>query len=286
MSRAVLERPPGPPAIDERIRARRIQVRRSEGRRRLRRLLVLVVVTCLALAGWGATRSPLLDVDEVVVRGAARTGRDVVADVAAIAQGDALVDVDLAAAADRVGALPWIAEAEVARSWTGTITVDVVERTPVAVLVGDDGSAWLVDRDGVVLADASSTDVVAGHVVVEGLAPPAPGERTDDAPPGVLDLAQALDGDLRAATAAIVVADEEVWIRLHPRPGEVDAEGASRTDGGRVRFGDLRRVDEQVLAASTVVAQVELADLDVVDVRVPSHPVVTRIDTADGEVDE
>lgn len=280
MNRSVIDRPPQPPAIDARIRARRIEVRRSEGRRRLRRLLLLVGVTVAALAAWGATRSPLLDVDEIVVRGATRSGGDTVAAASGIERGHALTDLDLGAARDGILALPWVAEVDVERSWGGTVTVDVVERTPVAVLTGSDGRHWLVDADAVVLAEASGTDVVAGHVVIEGTAPVAPGGRVEALPGPVLELAQALDAELRSATAAVVIDGPETWIRLHPRPGEVDPDGAPRTDGGRIRFGDLRAVDEQVLAAATVLEQVDLTDLDVVDVRVPSNPVVTRVQVA------
>ncbi|QGG95543.1 cell division protein FtsQ/DivIB [Actinomarinicola tropica] len=285
MSGSVLERPPSPPGIDARIRARRIEVRRSEGRRRLRKLIVLVVLTLVVAAAWAATRSPLLDVDEVVVRGAARSGEAAVTEATGIVRGETLTDLDLDAARTRVAALPWVAEATVHRSWGGTVSVEVVERVPVAVVAGADGRSWLVDREAVVLDEASATDVVAGHVVVEGASPAAVGGRVEDLPAHVIDLVTALDGEVRSATAAVVLDEGETWIRLHPRPGEVDAEGAARTDGGHIRFGDLRAVDEQVLAASTILSQVALDDLDVVDVRVPSNPVVTRVEHTEDDQD-
>ena len=62
-------RPPSP-VIDPRLEARRVEVARDNGRRRLRKVLIALTVL-LVLLGLGAlTRSPLLDVDEVVVRGA------------------------------------------------------------------------------------------------------------------------------------------------------------------------------------------------------------------------
>ncbi|MBV8559692.1 MAG: hypothetical protein JO050_02895, partial [Acidimicrobiia bacterium] len=51
--------------IDPRFRQRRIEVRRLEGRRRLRVLLVLAGFFFAALLAWAVTRSPFLDVDHV-----------------------------------------------------------------------------------------------------------------------------------------------------------------------------------------------------------------------------
>ncbi|MGI9033123.1 MAG: hypothetical protein ACR2HY_05490, partial [Acidimicrobiales bacterium] len=56
--------------IDPRIRRRQLQVRRAEGRRRLRLLVATSIVVAVLGAGWGLTRSPLLDVDRVTVQGA------------------------------------------------------------------------------------------------------------------------------------------------------------------------------------------------------------------------
>jgi hypothetical protein len=48
-------------------------------------------------------------------------------------------------------------------------------------------------------------------------------------------------------------------------------------DGGRVELGDDRQLDLKVEAFRTVVARVDLRCLDTIDLRVPTHPVVTRI---------
>ena len=68
-------RPPGtkPRVIDARFRQRLIEVRRLEGRRRLRVLIILGVFVGAALLAWGVTRSPFLDVDHVEVSGTVHT---------------------------------------------------------------------------------------------------------------------------------------------------------------------------------------------------------------------
>ncbi|MCA1656298.1 MAG: FtsQ-type POTRA domain-containing protein, partial [Actinobacteria bacterium] len=106
--------------IDPRIRQRRIAVRRDEGRRRLRLLVAAVATVTLAGAGVAATHSALLDVDHVVLTGAAHTSRGDVLAAAGFDHHRFMVDVDGAAIGRRVRALPWVGRAQVARRWPGT----------------------------------------------------------------------------------------------------------------------------------------------------------------------
>jgi cell division septal protein FtsQ len=280
----VVDRPTERPPVDRRIRARRIEVRRTQGRRRLRRLVTLVAASAVVLAAWGVVRSPLLDVDEITVEGAERTAPDELVVRSGIARGDALIDVDTAGAAARVAELPWIAAVDVRRDWSGAIVVSVDERTPDAVVVDPGGTSWLVDADGTVLdvADPAGT----GLPTIEGLAPPAPGGLLDAGARTALDLAMALPDSVRPVVASVEVREGETWLRLVARPGEVDAAGAPRTDGGHVRVGDGRDLAQQVLDLTAVLAQVDLTDLAVLDVRVPSNPVVTRTTVATVESEE
>src|SRR5207248_1321528 len=66
-------RDPRPGFIDPKFRQRRIEVRRLEGRRRLRILLILATFVGVALVGWGVSRSPLLDADHVRITGTVNT---------------------------------------------------------------------------------------------------------------------------------------------------------------------------------------------------------------------
>src|SRR5688572_1609136 len=113
------------PPIDPRIRARRIEVQRDAGRRRLRRLADVGLVLAVAVAFLGALRSPLLDVEAVRVSGADRTGAEAVVTASGIARGDQLADVSLGSAGSQVAALPWVGEVRVHRSLGGTIEIAV-----------------------------------------------------------------------------------------------------------------------------------------------------------------
>ncbi len=59
--------------MDPRFRRRRVEVRRQEGRRRLRVVVGVAAVAVTGFGGWAATASPLLDLDRIVVEGAVHT---------------------------------------------------------------------------------------------------------------------------------------------------------------------------------------------------------------------
>ncbi|MBL6750151.1 MAG: cell division protein FtsQ/DivIB [Nevskia sp.] len=71
-----------------------------------------------------------------------------IAAAAAIVPGTGLLDVDLAAARQRIGALPWVGRVRVSRVWPAGIEIAVAERQ--AVARWDHGS--LVDADGAVFS--------------------------------------------------------------------------------------------------------------------------------------
>ncbi|MCA1692024.1 MAG: FtsQ-type POTRA domain-containing protein [Actinobacteria bacterium] len=124
---------PRPISMDPRIRRRRIEVRRHEGRRRFRILALVTVMVLLSGAGWLAVRSPALDVDAVEVEGATRTPAEVIRRTAGLPAGAPMIDIDEGRAAMLLKALPWVEEARVERRWPGTVEIQVTERSPRAV---------------------------------------------------------------------------------------------------------------------------------------------------------
>jgi cell division protein FtsQ len=120
--------------IDPRIRARRIEVQRSEGRRRLQRLALVGAAVALVAGLWWLAFTPLFDVDAIRVHGADHTGEAAVLSSIGIHRGDALFTADVGAASRSLARLPWVATVKVRRSWPGTISVTIVERAPVAAI--------------------------------------------------------------------------------------------------------------------------------------------------------
>jgi cell division septal protein FtsQ len=252
-----------PAHIDPRIRARRIEVQRGMGRRRLQRLVDLGLLLAVAAGFAGALRSPLLDVDRVVIAGNEHTPADLVVEQAGISEGEQLMDLDLAAAGARVAALPWIDEVDLHRGLDGRVDLRVTERTPVAVL-GEGPEAVLVDAEGRALAlSAAEPALSASLVQLAGLSahPPQPGEFLSSSARQALDLARRLV----EVTPGVVL--------------EVDANGSivgTPPEGPQLRFGPPTQLDAKVRDLRAVLDQVDLTCAAVIDVRAPGSPVLTR----------
>lgn len=257
----------GAVVVDPRFRARRIAVRKGAGRRRLNRLVILVLVAVLALATVIVLKSPILDVDEVAVTGARVVDASAVVEAAGVQTGSALLLVDLDAVQRAVEALPWVEEASVARDLPGGLSIDIIERTPAAI-VSADGAAVLVDPEGHVLGSADPAALPASVAVtptfvrvVAAEAPPAPGGRIDASLAEAIALAERLRGDPANVVAAVHL---EPTLRLE------------LAGGGIVDFGDSEGIDGKVDAFRTIHARVDQACLELLDLRVPTRPVLTR----------
>ena len=247
--------------IDPRISERRVAVRRDAGRRRLRQLVWGTGMVALTASAYGATRSRLLDVDTVRIEGATRVDVDEVPAAGGLDRRPQLIDVDPAAVATRIERLPWVKTAAVVRRWPGTVEVSLVERTPVAVVAG--GPAWSV-------VDASGR-------VLEQVAEPPPGMPRIDSPD--LDLAPGLKVG-REARSALGLLDRlppslqgrVSVIRAAPGPNlQLQLEG-----GPPVNVGPPEQLRPKLVALSTLVAKANLRGVKMIDVRVPTAPVLTR----------
>ena len=245
--------------IEPRLRARRIEVARDQGRRRLRRILSGVAVVVLLIALVAASRSPLLDVDRIEVTGAAAARPADVRTASGIARGAAMVEVDPSAAAAGVESLPWVAEATVSRSWPGTVRIAVLERVPVAV-AGTGARAVVVDAEGRALAEASGA-VGDGLPVIDGSAVEV-GERLSTRRRRALAVVAGLPEDLRPEVASARTTDAGVELTL--------------VDEIVVRWGDTSQPTAKADSLRVLLAEAGRDDLDVVDVSVPRSATVTR----------
>jgi cell division protein FtsQ len=247
--------------IDPRMRARRVAVLRGEGRRRLRRLLVVLVLAVVAGLAYLATRSPLLDVDRVNTHGLTHTDAAQVLAASGIERGVAMTDVDAGDAEDAIAALPWVDDVRVERDWPGTIEIHVTEREPTATVLGPAGEWLLVDDTGRVLdrTDGPAADrptiLAAGPVATAGATQPGIGD--------ALAVVRLLTPDLHAWVQAVQPgSDGTVDLLLH---GDV-----------RVELGSTAHLRDKIIDLSTVLTRVDLADLSSIDVSVVHTPVVTR----------
>jgi cell division protein FtsQ len=244
--------------VEPKLRARRIEVARDQGRRRLRRVAGAAIVIAVVLLAIGATRSPLLDVDAVEVSGAEATGEDRVLDAADIELGTPLISVDTGAVRAAVEQLPWIEQASVRRGWPGTVEIEVVERVPVAV-VGSGRAAVLVDADGRAVAPASE----APSDLPELSGAPVPlGASIPEAQRAGLAVVGVLPPELAAEVALI----------------DVSSAGAALTlvDGIEVSWGDETQASAKAEALEVLLDQADRATIATIDLTVPRAATLTR----------
>ncbi len=246
--------------VDERIAARRAEVRDDRRRRRLRRTILVVVLLVVAVVAVLVERSSLVALAEVRVEGTNRLDADEIRTAADLELGTSTLRLPLDRARERVESLPLVATADVRRVDPLTVLIDVTERVPVAV-VEDGDAAVLVDADGIVVAEGREEGLALIRMLVGQL--PQPGEPITQAPAAANAHAAlaALPGPVRSLVDVYVAqgADELELALL---------------DGTRVRFGRADRVDEKARALGAVIEDLDGRPVEQIDVRAPQRPVV------------
>ena len=263
------------PPMDARIRARRANVRRAQLRRRRRAVASVLICVIVAAAVVGIMRSPLFAITAVRVHGVKGAHAQQVLDVAQVTTGQNLMTADLAAAVERVRAIPWVAAAEARREPPSTVVLDVVARRPAAVVSNASGS-WIVDPGGVVIAAGDSAKLPGITLTVPTT--PVPGEEVADAAArNALDLHAALPRDVRRAVTALEAVGART-VRLELALARLDEpQGFKASRRVWVRMGSAGDVREQVAVLRALLDQRQGDRLPLpaeIDVRVPGNPVV------------
>ncbi len=252
------------PPIDPRIRARRIEVRRAAGRRRLWKVAVIGGIVAALVGVMALIRSPLLAVQDVKVEGANFTDRGALAAVAATAEGQSLLSIDLDGLKARYLALPWVASASVGRGFSRTLTVSIIERRAAVTVPLAAGKWALVDGTGrvVTVIDGQPADFAVVRATVDS---PAPGGSLPVFMSPAVRLAAALPAELRLRIAEVQVSDRgDVVLALTPN--------------GTVELGQASSPDAQLLALLPLLRQLDPAKVGIIDLRAPDAPVVRSAD--------
>lgn len=124
---------------------------------------VVIVVPIVLAVGWLLWFSPWMAVSQVQVtvssapEVAGPLSVDEVRAVAAVETGTPLLRVDTGAIEQRITALPQVESATVSRSWPDAIVIDVVRRSPVA-LVASAGGYDVVDSSGGVIRTVAAIE--------------------------------------------------------------------------------------------------------------------------------
>jgi cell division protein FtsQ len=223
---------------------------------RRRRLLVLgsVLVVLLAVA-YGVTRSPLLAVDTLQVRGTSHLAPTQVLDAAGLHEGDAMVWIDTGAAVDGMNALPYVRGATLTREWPDTVRITVQERVPSAWVQAVGGIA-LVDRTGRVVETVDAAPPAIPQLLGAKVVPP-PGGTVDAL--GAARVAGALTGLAAAGTTSVALTDNGVVMHL--------------ASGPEIRMGEATQIRAKVNAGLAVLSACAGKPVAYVDVSVVSSPV-------------
>ena len=130
---AVVERATGL-KMDPRIARRWVEVRREQGRRRLRILVALGAVVAAAALFAGSLYTPIFKVRHVrvAVQGSMPSAR--VAALSGINGHTLMIGVDDSTVERRLDAVPNLGQAQVATHWPGTVSIRVAVRDAVAVI--------------------------------------------------------------------------------------------------------------------------------------------------------
>ncbi|MEO3747351.1 FtsQ-type POTRA domain-containing protein [Plantactinospora sp. B5E13] len=227
-------------------------VRRFTQRARQRRLraalpwTVLAGVLVLVLAGaWLVYGTAVFGVRNVRVVGVALLTPEQVRQAVGVSGDTPLARVDLAAVRARVAQLPPVARVTVSRGWPGTLVVEVVERTPVAV-VPQDRRFLVVDGSGVVFQTRADRPA---ELPVARVARPGPEDVSTRA---ALEVLAALTPELRERLAEVVVeAPARITVRLQR--------------GRTLLWGDSSRSDTKAQVATSLLGEKG----DTIDVRTP-----------------
>jgi cell division protein FtsQ len=247
--------------IDPRLRARRIAVRRDEGRRRLRRLTGLGITAAAIVLAVAITRSPVLDVDRVEVVGVMHTPVDAVQRATGIRRHAPMTDVDLDRARREVLALPWVSTVSITRSWPASVRVVITERTAVAVVTAGQAGFALVDGSGRVL-ELSAAPPEGFMLLANVPAPGAPGSTIDASAADALSVARSMPAALRPKVSTVAAEVDGVVLRL--------------VAGGIVRLGPATDLAVKLRDAETMLTDVDTTDLCAIDVQVAGAPSLTR----------
>jgi cell division protein FtsQ len=254
-----------PAEIDPRMRARRIGVLRSLGRRRLRVVAAAGLVVVLGAGAVVILKSPLLSVKQVRLDGAAYVDRTRLAELVADLRGTPLVDVDTGAVEDALEADPWVKRARVERDWLSGVRLDIVERVPVATFMGEDQGWRIVDSSGAVIATLEPGHKPLDVVTIQAGAPGpdlAPGAFATGPLATAAAIAPRLPDRLYAALDHVAVADD----------GSVEL---VLVGDGRIVLGRPERLRDKLISSMVAIDSVELDQIEVLDVSTPERPVLT-----------
>jgi len=221
--------------------------------------VIVAVIAGYILLG----HSPLLDVEELEVHGLHHLRLEEVEDRLGFKIGDPL-PLGLGESQRKLEELSWVKTADIDRSWSGRITVDISEYKPLALALTEPERWALVADDGTVLT----------HGLIAPLDLPRLSGVHAAGSPGTY-----LSADSSALLSLLVLMPPELGDKFFSlrRDSSGEIHGTLRTNQ-EVIFGDDKRLGAKIISLSAMLDYLEAEKRtdDYIDVSYPEKPIVTN----------
>lgn len=212
------------------------------------------------------TQCDYFKAEMITVGGGQRLTPDQILKTAEIAEGVNLVSLNLKMIRKRLLAHPWIAEADIRRTFPGSIAIHIKEQEPLAVL--DFGKQFLINRGGVIFKEAEASEisdmpVMSGIEYSDWKTLETPETRVFVSVLEVLNIGRSAETVLPNTLIKNINVDREIGLTL-------------KTDGPvrkiQLGYGGYKKKYSRLEKILSYVEQdAEIEFLEVVDLRNPDH---------------
>jgi hypothetical protein len=237
-------------SIDPRLMERRKTVAEDNAKRSINRLLKFLLLIVAAGSLVWLLFSPWLSVSQVTTTGVSRSDSHAVLVDHRVIAGTPMILISAPAVEESLLGDPWVAEAEVMLRWPNQVTVDIVERFPVAWARSGDG--WTQRAiDGVALSSAETPDDELAHIDMPGIGDDEATDSTEML--GALEFVANLDPRLQPG-ATVTFHEGEIWATVagfQVRLGRADAMAEKAISLGALLQEDIPEGSTLVLLAPT-----------------------------------
>lgn len=253
--------------MDRKVRERRRSVHRERGRRRA--VIAGCVIAVLILLGvflW-LRSSSVFAVRVITVTGLTHVSSQTISEATASAKGVNLLRLDTDSLKQKLLALPYVKTVSIHRKFPNTLELTLSEYQPVACLLMQDGSSWVVSAEGRILEQKA--DRALPVVVSEAPVWPKAGAFLPATVVSALQVATAVTDETLAAQLHNI---SQIKVAPH---GELTVVLANSVE---LRLGQGTDLNQKLKVAATIIQQY-LRDgkgLTYIDVSVPGKAAVNE----------
>ena len=225
--------------------------------------LAVLVLVAVGLTTWLAFFTDTCEIRNVLITGNRKLAVDYVRQLSGVDSYRNLLTLPVGRVARNLELEPWVKEARVGRRLLNTVTIDVIERSPMALL--DTGGSWfLLDGTGFVIAGVSA-DQFPGLPRIHG---------GDTPPPRIAERIT----DKEIADCVTVMSSMPAGLRKTLTLGNpFDGRGQvfATSMGFNIIYGEAMELREKNEVLEAIISEVHKNNRSIayVDVRVPGSPV-------------